>query len=192
MRTENQTTISRHASYVDKLSMLPGERLVKALTLNSDGIAMSRGKLDITYKQLNEFVIRFSKGQRTDGTLKRNHRKIDAVLFVEPGNRALCQKWDFTVGVEVKVTSRDLLNDEKIPHYLGWTDFFFLASPDDLIEQTLTKASISPYVGVVSLDSGKIYKYPVRQDVSLDRKVEVMTQAFYKHGDNRKSILLEV
>lgn len=111
----------------ERLSGTVGEKLVADLCKNTKAVKVAKGfRIPVSYKTTEEVVIREEKERRQDGTAMKKTRKIDAVIFVEPGDRTLCQDWDFTIGFEVKATSSNLLKDDKIPRYLGWTDLFFL------------------------------------------------------------------
>jgi hypothetical protein len=51
----------------------------------------------------------------------------DVILFIKPGYRALNQGHCFTIALEIKEFKDDLMRDEKLWKYVGWTDFFFIA-----------------------------------------------------------------
>ena len=169
-----------HSQYVSNLQGPIGIHLVKELCKCSPTIRCRYHNTCVRYWCLKEFVVRFDKGLiNPDGKYKQCHRFFDAVLFVEPTINALAQKWTFRVGVEVNCTEHDLAKDNKIPYYLGWTDFFFLAVPAELVPQALKKAKSDSRIGVMSLTSGKILNMPSWQDIPTGRKYELMLQAFF-------------
>ena len=172
-----------HREYQERLSGTVGEKLVADLCKNTKAVKVAKGfRIPVSYKTTEEVVIREEKERRQDGTAMKKTRKIDAVIFVEPGDRALCQDWDFTIGFEVKATSSNLLKDAKIPHYLGWTDLFFIAVPDMLIEKAMRKVADIDAIGVFALDSGRIVKKPKAQNVPVFHRLELMKEAFFRHN----------
>ena len=60
-----------------------------------------------------------------------------------------------------------MLKDDKIPHYLGWTDLFFLTVPDMLIEKAMRKVADKDAIGLFALDSGRVVKKPKAQNVPV-------------------------
>ncbi len=63
-------------------------------------------------------------------------RRIDLVALVQ----AHYKKYSpLTIGVEIKVSKSDLLNDHKIEAYLPFCDLFYLATPVELKEDALVK-----------------------------------------------------
>jgi hypothetical protein len=107
------------------------------------------------------------------------------MFLVVPTLNAVAQQWTFKIGIEVKVTKSDLLGDEKIEDYLGWTDYFFVAVPDNLVRSAINKFKNEPRVGVASLDSGNIAKMPAWQEVPSGRRLAIMEQAFYFNNPER-------
>ena len=180
-----------HRECVERLFGSIGEQLVADLCKRTKAVKMARGyRIPVCYKTTEEVVIREEEEIRQDGTVRKSNRKIDAVIFVEPGDMALCQDWDFTIGVEVKSSVRDLIRDVKIPHYLGWTDLFFLAVPDNLIGEAKRKVADIDAIGVFALDSGRIVKRPNAQNVPASQRLELMKEAFFKHNMKSNKIWL--
>ena len=107
------------------------------------------------------------------------------MFLVVPTLNAVAQQWTFKVGIEVKANKLDLLEDEKIEDYLGWTDYFFIAVPDNLVKLAIKRFENEPRIGVVSLDSGNINKMPAWQEVPSGRKLAIMEQAFYFNDPER-------
>lgn len=172
-----------HEDCVKNLYDLAGKRLASALCLGTPAVTFAKGyKIPLNYKVCREVVIR-NRGERLrNGTLKRRNRIMDAVMFIRPGDRALCQNWDFTVGFEVKANIRDLNRDGKMSAYLNWTDLFFLAVPDHLVREAERKVADSERIGVVSIDNGLVVKMPKWQVVPMDKRHELMKEAFFRHG----------
>ena len=172
----------QHNDYVKELNGEIGESLVRQLCQLSPTIRARYSEVLVKFWCLKEFVVRFDKGiVLPDGRFERCNKRMDTMIFVEPSLNSLAQKWTFKIVVEVKANIKDLLDDNKMPNYLGWSDFFLIAVPDGLIKAALRKAAADSRIGVVSLTSGKIHKIPAWQDVSLGRKYEVMEQAFYRY-----------
>ena len=92
---------------------------------------------------------------------------IDVVLFVGSGKSAAYHGDVFSIGVEIKSNLFDLMQDEKIPKYVGITDFCYLAVLEGLIDDALIKVKDMPGVGVLSLSTGHIVKQARRQNVPL-------------------------
>ena len=92
---------------------------------------------------------------------------IDVVLFVGSGKSAAYHGDVFSIGIEIKSNLFDLMQDEKIPQYIGKTDFCYLAVLDGLIHDALIKVEDMPGVGVLSLSTGHIVKLATRQEVPI-------------------------
>ena len=124
----------KHKDCVNTLPETIGHSLIKQLCLCSPTIKIHYKNLHVKYWCMNEFTIRLDKSViLPDGRYKLANRRFDAMLLVVPSLNAVAQQWTFKVGIEVKSEKSDLLKDEKINDYLGWTDYFFLAVPDSLV-----------------------------------------------------------
>lgn len=96
----------------------------------------------LEYKIFEEFRLRESTGEKTRIGLDKKLQVIpDVILFIKPGYRALNQGHCFTIALEIKEFKDDLMRDEKLWKYVGWTDFFFIAVPDDLTQYAFEKNS---------------------------------------------------
>lgn len=141
----------------------------------------------IDYRVFEEFTIRESTDLLTrKGLRKSDHYRYDAVIFVQPGRTALGQGQCFTVGLEIKGSKADLMGDRKILHYLGWLDFFLIAVPEELVDFALEKVEtlkkddfIAETIGVVSIETGIIFRLPKRQKVSVENRLKVYEQVIY-------------
>ena len=151
-------------------------------------------ELYIRYKVFEELSVRYDTGELTRRKLKKmKHYRFDAVFFIQPGMASLNQGECFTVGVELKGQKYDLAGDDKMGKYLGWTDFFFIGVPEELVEEAIRKAEeVSSaacgrpdMVGVFAVDNGLIYKMPARrQVVSPENRIAVMEQIIYNEVFN--------
>ena len=169
-----------HSDYVKRLSGAIGDNLVMELCLKVPTIKAHYKDLIIKYWCLNEFTVRLDKGTTLpDGRFEHCNRRFDAMLLVVPSLSALAQQWTFKVGIEVKASKSNLMKDNKIFDYLGWTDYFFVAAPNYLVKFAVERFKDSPRIGILSLDSGDIVKMPAWQDISTGRKLSIMEQAFY-------------
>ena len=179
----------KHDDYVKALPATIGDSLVKQMCLCSHTIKVHYDNLYVKYWCIPEFTIRLDKSViLPDGRHKLYRRRFDAMFLVVPTLNAVAQQWTFKVGVEVKATRSDLLGDEKIGDYLGWTDYFFVAVPDNLVRSAINRFKDEPRVGVVSLDSGNIAKMPAWQEVPNGRKLAIMEQAFYFNTPERYDV----
>lgn len=171
-----------HSQYVESLRGEVGKKLIKTLCGLCPSIRCHYSDLCVCYWSLPEFTIRFDKGIVTpDGRYERCWKRFDTVLLVEPTVNSIAQQWVFKVAVEVKTNKNDLLSDDKISFYLGWTDYFFIAVPDYLMPVAIKKASVDSRIGVFSLNTGEITKMPSWQDVAIGRKCSIMEQAFFSY-----------
>lgn len=140
------------------------------------------------YRIFEELTIRYSTGTQTRlGLDKSDNYRFDAVFFIKPGYRAVNQHQCYTVGVELKNSKEDLKYDEKIHQYLGWTDFFMIGVPSELIDEAKKKiASLKnehpeteQKIGLFAVDTGKIEICPKRQIVSQQTKIDIQEQIIY-------------
>lgn len=145
--------------------------------------------LYIRYRVFEELTIRYDTGELTRKKLKKmDHYRFDAVFFIQPGKASLNQSECLTVGVELKNSKEDLKYDAKMEKYFGWTDLFFIGVPESLAPEAIRKAeevSMAHFgtvdmVGVLAVDTGMIYKIPVRrQEVSPANRIAVYEQIIY-------------
>ena len=157
----------------------------------------------IKYRIFEELTIRYETGETTKrGLDKQNHYRFDAVLFIQPGYRALNQNQCFTIGIELKNSKADLMGDHKMDKYLGWTDLFFIGVPEELTEEAIRKAEEvseevfgdKTMVGVFDVENGLIYKMPARkQSVSMENRLKIQEQVIYNVlFDEMKSITVKL
>ena len=143
----------------------------------------------IRYRIFEELTVRYETGEKTKhGLDKQDHYRFDAVLFIQPGYRALNQNQCFTVGIELKNSKADLMGDHKMDKYLGWTDLFFIGVPAAITEDAIKKADEvseevfdnKSMVGVFDIENGIIYKIPAqKQNVSMENRLKIQEQVIY-------------
>ena len=145
----------------------------------------------LEYKIFEEFRLREDTGEKTRLGLDKKLQVIpDVILFVKPGYRALNQGHCFTVALEIKEFKDDLMRDEKLWKYVGWTDFFFIAVPDDLTQYAFEKIvevnnehpETLSKIGVLGLETGELYSHPQRSEVSIDKQNLVLQNAVYNYA----------
>lgn len=145
----------------------------------------------LEYKIFEEFRLRESTGEPTRLGLDKKLQLVpDVVMFVKPGFRALNQQQCFTVALEIKQFKDDLMRDKKMWKYIGWTDFFFIAVPDDLTEFAFEKIleinkehlETKSKIGVLGLETGELYSHPKRIDVSIEKQNLVLQNAVYNYA----------
>ena len=145
----------------------------------------------LEYKIFEEFRLRQDTGEKTRLGLDKKQQLIpDVVLFVKPGYRSLNQGLCFTVALEIKGEKGDLMSDDKLYKYLGWTDFLFVAVPADLADDAQSKVdqinadhpeTISK-IGIVQLDTGTICRWPKRSEVAIEKQNLVLQNAVYNYA----------
>lgn len=145
----------------------------------------------LEYKIFEEFRLRESTGEKTRIGLDKKLQIIpDVILFIKPGYRALNQGHCFTVALEIKEFKDDLMRDEKLWKYVGWTDFFFIAVPDDLTQYAFEKIvevnnehpETLSKIGVLGLETGELYSHPQRSEVSIEKQNLVLQNAVYNYA----------
>ena len=151
----------------------------------------------INYRFFEEVTVREYTGKKTrSGEDNPDHYRFDAVFFVEPGYNSLNQRHIYSIGVELKGEKYDLINDDKMEHYLGYTDFFFIGVPVNLVSYALKRAEGNDYIGVFCVDDGKIWLLPSRQEPSYKNQRDLLTQILFANMfnldfKNRVSIKLD-
>lgn len=145
----------------------------------------------LEYKIFEEFRLREDTGEKTRLGLDKKLQVIpDVILFIKPGYRALNQGHCFTVALEIKEFKDDLMRDEKLWKYVGWTDFFFIAVPDDLTQYAFEKIvevnnehpETLSKIGVLGLETGELYSHPQRSEVSIEKQNLVLQNAVYNYA----------
>ena len=169
-----------HDNLLPFLSGDPGKAFVKDMTQRIYLWAEKVPADYYIYRIFTEVTIRKGTGEQTRlGLDKTKHYRFDAIFFIQPGLRALNQHQCYTVGVELKNSKSDLMGDKKIEEYIGYTDFFFIGVPENLIEEALERADGNSKIGVYDIESGLIIKLPKRIDVSPQYRAEIYEQVLY-------------
>lgn len=162
MQTKEILSFVKEGNFVDKicLDMFP---------------FISKMKTKPSFKFHKEVTIRIETSELTKfGKPKPQRRRFDAVLLVKPFYSAFGEDL-FSIGLEIKSSKSDLWNDNKLFDYIGYTNYFFLVVPDNLVEDALQKA-ITTKIGVINATNGKIVRMPVLQQVSVENSESILRQ----------------
>ena len=169
-----------HANLLPLLAGEPGKTFVANLTQRIYDWAVKIPTDFYKYRFFTEVSIRVATGEKTRLGLERNkHYRFDAIFFVEPGMRALNQHQIYSAGMELKNSKEDLMHDNKMENYLGYTDFFLIGVPEPLVSDALKRAEGNEQIGVVDIESGSIYKEPKRIYVTAEHRLEIYEQILY-------------
>ena len=140
------------------------------------------------YRIFEELLVRYSTDERTRLGLDNNqHRYFDTVFFIQPGFRSLNQHQCYTVGIELKNSKDDLMQDKKIESYLSWTDYFFIGVPSAIIEDTKKKIDTIyaqyphtvGYIGLMNVETGQIVILSKRQSLTFENRFLLQEQIIY-------------
>jgi len=100
------------------------------------------------------------------------------------------------IGIEIKDTLRDLLNDEKMLQYLGASEYQFYGVPEFLVSKALRKIESfgekARYIGLINLDEGVIVKMPKKHPVRQERRQAMITDLFLVRDMDPKRVSLPV
>ena len=174
-----------HENLKQHLVGKPGKNFVTNLTLAVydfvSKIRRAYGGFDfIHYRIFEEVTVREYTGQKNKwGDEKPEHYRFDGVFFVEPHQSAINQRQTYTVGVELKNSKGDLMGDAKIEHYLGYTDFFFIGVPSNLVADAVGRAKTDDHIGVFDVETGRLCKMPARIHPTVERKYNLLEQIMY-------------
>ena len=174
-----------HENLKQHLVGKPGKDFVTNLTLAVydfvSKIRRAYGSFDfIHYRIFEEVTVREYTGQKNKwGDEKPEHYRFDCVIFIEPHQSAINQRQTYTVGVELKNSKGDLMGDAKIEHYLGYTDFFFIGVPSNLVVDAVGRAKTDDHIGVFDVETGRLCKMPARIHPTVERKYNLLEQIMY-------------
>ena len=169
-----------HANLRPYLMGVQGKAFVINLTQLVYAWAEKISSEKYNYKTFFEVTVREDTGEKTRKHLdKKDHFRLDAVIFVEPGNASLNQGSCYTVGLELKNSKGDLLNDRKMEHYIGYTDFFFIGVPQNLTDEALERAGDNLHIGVVDIENGVIIKMPKHIDAPIVNRYALIEQIMF-------------
>ena len=181
-------------AHADLKNLLKGKKIqafVKDMCLHAYSWTEKIPTQYLEYKIFEEFRLRQDTGEKTRLGLDKKLQVIpDVILFIKPGYRALNQGHCFTVALEIKEFKDDLMRDEKLWKYVGWTDFFFIAVPDDLTQYAFEKIvevnnehpETLSKIGVLGLETGELYSHPQRSEVSIEKQNLVLQNAVYNYA----------
>jgi len=171
-----------HENLKEKLVGTPGKFFVMNLTHRVYDWSVKISDDYINYRMFEEVTIREYTGRKNRwGEDDPDHYRFDCVFFVEPGWKALNQRQVYTVGVELKNSKADLMADDKMNHYIGYTNFFFLGVPSELVNDAVNRAYENPdgQIGVFSVDDGKIQLFPQKISPSVEHERDLLQQIMY-------------
>ena len=171
-----------HENLKAHLTGKPGQTFVANLTHMVYPWSVKISDSYINYRFFEEVSIREDSTGKTRLDLDyRPHYRFDCIFFIEPGYRALNQRQVYTVGVELKNSKADLMADDKMDHYIGYTDFFFLGVPTELIPDAINRAyeNADGQIGVFSVEDGKIYLSAQRIYPSVEHERDLLQQIMY-------------
>jgi predicted transcriptional regulator len=174
-----------HENLKQHLVGKPGKDFVTNLTLAVydfvSKIRRAYGSFDfIHYRIFEEVTVReYTEQKNKWGDEKPEHYRFDCVIFIEPHQSAINQRQTFTVGVELKNSKGDLMGDAKIEHYLGYTDFFFIGVPSNLVADAVGRAKTDDHIGVFDVETGRLCKMPARIHPTVERKYNLLEQIMY-------------
>jgi hypothetical protein len=113
------------------------------------------------------------------GDEKPEHYRFDCVFFVNPHQSAINQRQTYSIGVELKNSKGDLMGDDKIEHYLGYTDFFFIGVPSNLVNEAKERAKTDDHIGVFDVETGRLSKMPTRIHPTVERQKNLLEQILF-------------
>ena len=97
--------------------------------------------------------------------------------------------WTTHVSIEIKATRWDLLtNGFKISHYMGATDFLFLAVPKALLPDAVDLLQRKPlvqdlkYIGIIDITDGQIVVMPGRQQDKDQLRQAMICRRIYEQN----------
>lgn len=160
----------------------PGKKFVLDLTHKVYIWSVKIPDMYINYRIFEEVTIR-EYADRKNKYDEENpyHYRFDCVFFIEPGYKSLNQRQVYTIGVELKNTKADLMADDKMDHYLGYTNYFFIGVPSDLVPEAIARANENEdrLIGVFSVDDGNIHLIPKKQQPTVEHERDLLQQIMY-------------
>ena len=160
----------------------PGKKFVLDLTHKVYIWSVKIPDMYINYRIFEEVTIR-EYADRKNKYDEENpyHYRFDCVFFIEPGYKSLNQRQVYTIGVELKNTKADLMADDKMDHYLGYTNYFFIGVPSDLVPEAIARANENEdrLIGVFSVDDGNIHLVPKKQQPTVEHERDLLQQIMY-------------
>ena len=105
----------------------------------------------------------------------RHSRRIDALVC----ENLTEERWKLNLhAVEIKVSKSDLLNDYKYTEYADFTDFIWLAIPQELVE--VAKETKLGNCGILVIKNGKVEVVEQAKRLDAIRKEECLSRLALK------------
>jgi len=132
------------------------------------------------YRVAEEFPLTIAPYTKEHG--RYGTRRLDALIHVSLMKGSIFYNDSFDVAIEIKTSRDDLKGDMKMFEYLGYSDYMLLIVPTILIPSALSKVADYDTIGVADIDTGKVYKLPEKQEISMTRrKINADTLISYYH-----------
>lgn len=116
------------------------------------------------------------------------------VLFIKPGFRGIKLRQIFTVSI-LFMDQQVLISNEDMSRYLGYTDYFFIGVPSDLVNDAKERTHGSSRIGVFCVDDGAIIVMPKRLKPVVDRQADLFEVILYDkmfNADFKEKVLFEL
>lgn len=105
----------------------------------------------------------------------RHSRRIDALIC----ENLTEERWKLNLhAVEIKVSKSDLINDHKYTEYADFTDFLWLAIPEELVE--VAKETKLESCGILLIKDGKVQVIEQAQRLDAIRREECLSRLALK------------
>lgn len=146
-RARNRRSPFDHLRIKDSLIMCKGK--VRPV----DALIASLGIVDYHYEIIEEVPL-------------NNCRFMDSIALVKGTDAKTGEPCSFSIGFELKKQVSDLEKDNKIPNYLGYTDYFFIAvSNNRRMLPLLERYNDEPRIGAIMFRKDWLIKTAQRQVV---------------------------
>ncbi|MCQ2159738.1 MAG: hypothetical protein MJY97_01440 [Bacteroidales bacterium] len=181
-----------HRSVKDKLNGELGETFITNFYLDNELWQTTKASPSriLTTRHIEEYPIVQEVGHKDDGTPIYNTKFIDYVFLLHPSKGAVTHQSCLTIGLEIKSSEKDLKRaPEQLKTYIEHCDYFFLAVKEWMADTAISIVKSNPKVGVMSVDSGEIYKMPSASDTpTINRLMMYQRLAFCSNQDMIKNI----
>lgn len=119
---------------------------------------------------------------------------FDCVLFIKPGFRGLKLRQIISVSI-LFMNKQDLISNEDMSRYLGYTDYFFIGVPSDLVNDAKERTHGSSRIGVFCVNDGTIIVMPKRLKPDIYRKADLSEVILFDkmlNADFKDKVLFEL
>ena len=178
----NNVSVKAHREEKDQLRAEVGKKFITNF-LEAENLGLSHYNYeytDIKVQPLEEYPIPISIGKNRIGGNNVRTSFMDVVYILNPGNASIFRNECFTIGVEIKISVRDLYrNPLQINSYFGKTDYMFLCVPQIMINEALQYAYNEDRLGIFSLDTGEIHKFPIKQQMDAGWSEKLLLRALF-------------